>query len=130
MVRYLSPEWFAEVNRAAATSEAGTASGSSARFTVQQIVTGGPEGEVRYWVRVEGGVMEAALGQAEVADITVRQSHDTAVAVASGELSAQAALVAGRIRVSGDTTLLLEHQALLRELAETLAPVRRRASFR
>ncbi|MDP9072316.1 MAG: SCP2 sterol-binding domain-containing protein [Actinomycetota bacterium] len=131
MARYLSPEWFDEVNAAFRTSRPPAAAASSApRFTVQQVVTGGRDGEVRYWVRLEGGAIEAGLGQAEGADVTVCQSHDTAAAVASGELSAEAALVAGQIRVSGDATLLLEHQALLRDIAEALAPVRRRASYR
>ena len=128
MPRYLSPEWFEEINRAA---RAGTpAVATDASFVLQQVVTGGPDGEVRYWVRVHGGAVEAGLGEAAGADVTVTQSYDTAAAVTSGEVTAQAALVAGRIRVSGDATLLLEHHAALAALADAVAPVRRRTSYR
>jgi putative sterol carrier protein len=127
VARYLSQEWFDEINGVTAT-QAGIA--GDARFVLQQIVTGGPDGEVRYWVRVDGGVVEARLGEAEEPDVTVNQSYETAMAVSSGQMTAQAAFVAGRIRVSGNTTLLLDHQAALAALADALAPVRRHTSYR
>ena len=129
MVRYLSPEWFEEVNEVAPAGGGVGAAGADAPFCVQQIVTGGPDGDVRYWVRFEGGAVEAGLGEIGAPDVTVRQSYDTASAVSSGQLSAHAAIVEGRIRVSGDTTLLLEHQTALQELAAALDPVRRRTTY-
>ena len=128
MPRYLSPEWFDEINAAA---RAGTpAFAADASFLLQQVVTGNPLGEVRYWVRIHGGTVEAGLGEVDGADVTVSQSYDTAMAVSSGEITAQAAFVAGKIRVSGDATLLLEHQPALAALADAVAPVRQRTSDR
>jgi putative sterol carrier protein len=130
MAEFLSAEWFDDVNRAAPAGEELRTAMAGARVVLQQVVTGGPDGDVRYWVRIGEGTVAAGPGEAADADVTVSQSYDTAVAVSSGQLSAQAAVLAGRIRVSGDTTLLLAHQAALQELAGAFAPVRRRVTHR
>jgi hypothetical protein len=101
VARYLSAEWFDEINGAGRAGAAtGPATGGSP-VVLQQHVTGGPDGDVAYWVRVGGdATLEAGLGRAESPDVTVTQSYDTALAVSTGELSAQAAFLAGRIRVT------------------------------
>ena len=96
---------------------------------MQQVVTGAPGGDVRYWVRVDDGTVEAGLGEAPRPDVTVTQSYDTAVAVLTGAMSAQAAVMAGRIRVSGDTTVLVTHQEALQGLDVVFAPVRDQTEY-
>lgn len=128
MARYLSGEWFEEINAAARAGAAPPTATGGRPVVLQQLVTGGPDGDVAYWVRVGDGTLEAGLGRAEDPDVTVGQSYDTALAVSTGELSAQAAFLAGRIRVSGDPTALLPHQAVLQELDRALALVRRRTT--
>ena len=127
MVRYLTPEWFEEVNAAARRSPLAGASG--ARLTVQQVVTDGPEGDVRYWVRLEDGMVQTGLGDAPDADATVRQSYETAVALLTGELSVQSAFMSGRIHLSGDMAALMDHQEVLRGADAAFADVHRHTSY-
>lgn len=128
MARYLSPEWFEEVNAAAAVREPSPAR-PGAPLVLQQVVTGAPEGEVRYWIRVHDGKVEAGLGEAETSDATIVQSYDTAVAVMTGKLSAQSALMAGAIRLSGNMAALVERQEALVGMDAAWAGVRERTSY-
>lgn len=129
MARYLSAEWFDEVNQAARDSPELAEATRNVRLTLQQVVTGGPDGDVRYWVTVDGGHVEAGLGQAPDPDVTVTQSYETAVAVSTGSLGAQAAVMDGRIRLSGDTAVLWEHHETLAGLDAVFAPVRARTGY-
>ncbi|MDQ3573560.1 MAG: SCP2 sterol-binding domain-containing protein [Actinomycetota bacterium] len=129
MARYLSPEWFEDVN-AAARERPSAHAAHAAHLTLQQVVTGGPDGDVRYWVRLHDGRVETGLGDAQLPDATISQSYDTAVAVVTGELSVQAALMSGEIRLSGDMATLVEHQEALRGLDAAFSAVRRGTSFR
>ncbi len=129
MVRYLSAQWFDEVNAATGQDRAAATLAGSARLTLQQVVAGTPDGDVRYWVRVHDGAVEAGLGEADSPDATVTQSYDTAVAVVTGQLSVQAALMAGRIRLAGKMSALIEHQEALERIDAAFADLRRRTTF-
>ena len=125
MARYLSQAWFDDVNAAgAAAPEA-----AQPTVTIQQVVTGGPEGEVRYWVRVSGAGLEAGPGTAHRADATVTQSYETAVEVSQGRLGVEDAILAGRIRLSGDVALLVRHQAAFQAVAGAFDQVRDRTTY-
>ena len=129
MARYLSPEWFEEVN-AAARQRPSTEGAGQGRLTLQQVVTGGPDGDVRYWVRLAEGTVVAGLGEARSPDATITQSYDTAVAVVTGEARVQTVLMSGDIRLSGNVATLMDHQEALQGLDSVLADVRRRTSYR
>jgi len=129
MARYLSAKWFEEVNAAAGQLPSAEVT-VPARLTLQQLVTGGPDGDVRYWVRMAGGTVEAGLGEAESPDATISQSYDTAVAVVRGQTRVQTALMSGDIRVSGDVATLVDHHESLQSLDAALADVRRRTTYR
>jgi hypothetical protein len=112
MSRFLSPDWFAEVARDA-PSPLGAPAPETGQLVLEQVVHGTPDGEVRYRVVVGAG---AAYIQAPLAtnpnggpvtpDLTIACDWATAVAMARGELSAQAALMAGRLRVRGNLARL------------------------
>ncbi len=129
MAPFLSRAWFDEVNDAARSGAVRTAA-AGASVTVQQIVTDGPDGVVRYWLRVEDGSVEIGRGDAECPDATVTESYATAVAVRSGELAVEDALLAGRIHLTGDVAALLRDQAALQALAGAFAVVRQRTTYR
>jgi alkyl sulfatase BDS1-like metallo-beta-lactamase superfamily hydrolase len=129
VARYLSPEWFEEVN-AAARQCPSTEVAEPAGLTLQQVVTGGPDGDVRYWVRLAGGTVAAGLGEAESPDATISQSYDTAVAVLTGAARVQTVLMSGDMRLSGNVAALIDHQEVLQGLDAALADVRRRTSYR
>ncbi len=128
MARYLSQQWFEEVN-AALGQDRQPASEAGAGLTLQQVVTGTPDGEVRYWVRVHDGAVEAGLGEAGSPDATVSQSYETAVDVVTGQLTVQAALMAGRIRLSGKIAALIEQREALEGIDAAFADVRRRTTY-
>lgn len=130
MAAYLSPAWFDDVNDAARRSAELRSTTAGMHVTIQQIVTGGPDGEVRYWVRLDDGKVETGPGTAERPDAAVTQSYDTAVAVSRGELAAEAALFAGRIRLTGDMSVLLRNQAALQGAARALGSIRDRTTYR
>lgn len=125
MAVYLSPAWFEEVARLAGAAPAA----GEASVTIQQVVTGAPSGDVRYWVRVAGGAVEVGPGDAAEADATVTQSYGTAVALGSGRLAVEDALREGRIRIAGDVALLTRHQAALLAVGEALSAVHEHTTY-
>lgn len=130
MARYLSAEWFDEVNAAAAAAADLSDAAVGLRLVIQQVVTDGPEGDVRYVVRVEDGRVTVVPGEAPDADVTVTEDHATATAVGCGELAAPAAFMTGRIRVTGDTGVLMDAQPALHRLDAVFAGVRQRTTYR
>ncbi|MDQ1437195.1 MAG: hypothetical protein QOK43_824 [Acidimicrobiaceae bacterium] len=129
MARYLSPEWFDEVNRATADDERIRTDTAGVVLTIQQVVTDGPEGEIRYAVRVRRGEVQVVVGDDPEADVTITEDWGTAVAVASGELPAPAAFMTGRIRVGGNVGVLLDAQGSLQGLDAVFAGLRDRTTF-
>ena len=104
MVRYLSAEWIARLPEA----DAGPA-GPGTRptgFTIRHVVRGAPDGEASYDVRLAGGGPFLRQTGGYPADVTMTCDYDTAAGIASGKLSAQAALSAGRISVGGDLRIV------------------------
>lgn len=129
MAAYLSPAWFDDVNATARADASLHTTTAGANVVLQQVVTGGPAGEVRYWVRVDDGVVEAGPGDATKPDAVVTQSYDTAAAVSRGELTVEDAILGGRARLRGDIGRLVHHQGALLGVAAALGPVRDRTTY-
>jgi hypothetical protein len=107
---YLSDEWFRQLGATAAPAPGPS---SEEGLVLQHLVTGAPDGDVEYHVRVRDRVVTIGRGPAPAPDVTFAEDYGTAAAIASGELSAPAALLAGRIRVGGDLAALIAYQDLL-----------------
>ena len=104
MPKFLSQEWHDETRRMAESQP--ERPGASARM--QYVVTGGPEGDIRYyWVLENGKLLESALGDLEDPEITLTQSYDDAVAIQKGDLDASAAFMQGRVKVTGNMAKLM-----------------------
>ena len=81
--------------------------GTTARM--QYVVTGGLEGDIRYfWVLEDGKLLEAALGDKDDAEVTLTQTYDDAVKIAKGELDPNAAFMQGKIKVTGNMQKLMQ----------------------
>jgi putative sterol carrier protein len=93
------------------------------RLVVQQVVLDGDH-EAAYALRIADGAVAVTPGRAVDADITFTQDRATAAAVARGELSAQAAFLAGRIRVGGEPTAAMAGARELAALGDLFAAVR------
>ncbi len=95
--------------------------------TIGVRVTGGPEGDRRY--RLVLGPDRVGLDQAEAAGATMSLTWDDATAIAQGQSSAQRAFLDGRLKLGGDTGLLLGHQDELNEIDDRLAQLRAATTY-
>lgn len=120
MVRFLSPEWIAALDEAA---QEATVPGE-VRLTVQQIVTDDGGDDVRYHLVLDGGRLRVVPGDAEAPDVTLIQTRDVAAALSRGELNAQQALEAGRLKLRGDIGHLGREGKALSAMEDVFASVR------
>ncbi len=104
MPKFLTKEWHEEFHRLAESQP--ERPGASARM--QYVVTGGPDGDVRYfWVLENGRLAESGLGDLDDAELTLTMSYDDATKIQKGELDANAAFMQGRIKVTGNMAKLM-----------------------
>ena len=110
-VKFLSEEWASQVTQKLNESDAFKQAAGSQSATLQQVVNT-PEGETKYYFKLDNGAAEVALGEAEGAEATITQDYDTAVALAKNELTGTAAYMSGKIKVSGDLMKLMQLQGV------------------
>ena len=104
MAKYLSQEWLDEGRKLA--QEFPERPGATARM--QFAVTGGPEGDVKYYQVLDNGkILESTLGEDANADFTMTSSYDDTVKIQKGELDANAAFMQGRMKVTGNMGKLM-----------------------
>jgi hypothetical protein len=130
VLAYLSDEWVAAVNEALAGLPPG-ADGAPESLTIHQRVTGGPRGDRAYALWFADGTAGAGRqvpGGAEP-DVSFTCDWDTAVAISTGKERAQNAFLSGRLRLGGDSRILLAHAGALASLDDVLAAVRARTDF-
>lgn len=124
-VQYLTEEWAQAVTEALNSSEEfkSAAAGQSAKL--QQVVTGAPQGDVKYYFNLENGQATVALGELEGAEATITQDYDTAVALDKGELNPQQAFMQGKLRITGNMMKLMQLQGVISALPKAAASVER-----
>jgi predicted lipid carrier protein YhbT len=127
--RFLSLAWIEEASTAVSTSAELAEACAGVDLVVQQVVTGGPDGEVRYVVSLRDGEPRLRPGEAEEAAVCFTSDWETAVAVATGATSAQDAFTSGRLTVRGDVTALLRHGRALDGLHAVFAELRDRTTY-
>jgi putative sterol carrier protein len=105
MPKYLSQEWLDEARELAQSQP--ERPGASAKM--QYAVTGGPEGDIKYyWVLENGKLLESKLGELPDVDFTMTLSYDDSVKVQQGELDPNAAFMQGRMKVTGNMGKLMQ----------------------
>ena len=120
-VKFLSEEWAKAVEGALNSSDSFKSAAGSASAKVQQVVTGAPDGEVKYWFKLEGGQASLGMGDSpEPVDATITQDYETAAAMSKNELSGTAAYMSGKLRVSGDLMKLMQLQGALGQMPTAL----------
>ena len=113
MSKWLTQEWLDETTKMAETQP--ERPGASARM--QYVVTGGPDGEIRYyWLLENGKLKESKLGDLPDAEVTLTQTYDDALKIQKGELDANAAFMQGKTKVTGNMGKLMQLMPL------TMAP--------
>jgi putative sterol carrier protein len=117
---FLSPEWADALTEAVnANGEFATAAGSQ-HARIQQVITT-TDGEKRYWTTIEDGKIAMGMGDLDGPDATIRQSYETAVALAKRELSPVTGFMMGKIKVEGNMGMLMGLAGALGKLADTMA---------
>jgi putative sterol carrier protein len=127
--RYLTEEWIDAAHRAVESDAALANATKDVQLTVQQVVTGGPDGDAAYHVVIDDGTVRVVNGQAGNATVTFIQNWETATAIGRGELSAQGAFMTGRIRVRGDLPKLVEYGSLFGGVDDVFADLRERTTY-
>jgi hypothetical protein len=131
VARFLSAEWFTEVARQSPARP--EAAPDPPSLVLEQVVRDGPDGVVRYQVVVtaDGAYIEppSKVGSGPAPDLTIACDWTTAIGLAQGTLSAEAALMEGRLRVSGNLARLSGRAADLVGLDPVPDPVRRQTTY-
>ncbi len=114
MTKWLSGEWFEET-RAMVADQPGPL-GLAAGIQVE--VTGGPDGDVRYYrVFEDGRLADSGVGTLDDPEVTVTLVWGDAVAIQRGELDPNVAFMQGRMKVVGSMGVMVK----LLPLANTAA---------
>lgn len=121
MATFLTEEWTAAIRDALNANEEVTEFAAWAYITLEHVATGVPgRGDVHHWRRFADGKVDVELGAATDPVAVLTTSYEDAVAINKGELDLQAAFARGKLKVDGDVTKLLQHQAELSEVAATV----------
>ena len=125
MVRFLTAEWIEALDGAAREAAVPV----DVALTIQQIVTDDDGTEIRYHLVLDDGCLRVRPGAAAAADVTLVQSREVAAALSRGELNAQQALEAGRMKLRGDIGDLARQGKALTALADVFAVVRAATTY-
>ncbi len=123
MPDYLSPEWF---QAADALLRADRDLGERSRgvdLVLEQRVEVGDD-TIIWHVRFADGVVSMTQGVAADPDVVFVSDLETANGIRSGVVGAQAAFIAGDLRVDGSINALLQHGDLFASLSDVLGPLR------
>lgn len=120
MAEFLTDAWVAELNAAADAVRVP----DDVCLVVQQVVLDDRGDERAYAIRIEDGRASVSPGRVDDAHVTFTQDRATAAAIARGELSAQVAFMAGRLRVGGDVRLVIDRAREIQSLDDLFASAR------
>jgi len=88
---------------------------------VQFDVSGAPDGDLTYYLKVGDGSAETDTGPLEGADVTVASDYETSKAISRGELNVQMAFMTGKIKVGGNMAKIMMHQGVINDYARVLS---------
>ena len=128
MADFLSAEWI-EALDAAARAVTLPEAAAAVSITIEQVVRDAPDGESRYHLRIEAGRALVQPGPAAAPDLRLFADYDMAARIQRGEVNAQEALAAGRLKVQGRFAHLLRVDDALRALEDVFAPVRAETTY-
>jgi len=120
VVKFLTDEWISALDPEARTQRSETIEPFVVEYRVQ---LEGPDPFV-YHIGFDHGSVTVRSGPAPMPTVVLSTDRDTAHGVAVNTLSAQAAFMAGRLRLDGDTMALVRNHHALATLDDVFATVR------
>ena len=120
MVEFLTDEWIAALDHAASAQR----SPISETFVVEYRVQRESDAAVVYQIRFDADAITVTSGESATPTIVLTTDRATALGVATNTLSAQAAFMAGQLRLDGDTMALVRNHDALAKLDAIFAGVR------
>ena len=121
MATFLSDDHFSAAQDALSTDPGFQNSIANVDLGVQFDVSGGPDGDVTYFLKVSDGDVTTGPGPLEGADVTVSSDYETSQAISKGELNVQMAFMTGKIKVGGNMAKIMMHQNVLNDYARVLS---------
>ena len=121
MSKFLSEDWVNAVTAALSVHQGFKNAIGDADLGIQFSTEDAPDGGVDYYLSTSGRNATMALGTLDGADVTVKQSYDTAAAISKGELNTQTAFMTGKLKVSGNLAKLMMHQAAIMQWGAAVA---------
>ena len=115
MAKFLSSEWAQEVTNTLNDHAGFKSAMGNADLGVAFNVSGGPEGDVPYFLKSSGGTTNVALGSLDNADVTINTNYETATAISKGDLNVQTAFMTGKLKVAGNLAKLMMHQSAINQ---------------
>ena len=122
-VKYLSPEWVDAYNAAVAADDAVRKALKGKSAVIQMVVADAPDGEVRYSLRIGDGTASVSLGDADDAEVTIRQSYETSAQVNKGELDGAKAFTQGKVKITGKMIKMMQLRGPLAEVQKALTTI-------
>ena len=119
-VKYLSPEWIDAYNATMAADDAVRKALKGKSAVIQMVVAEAPGGEIHYLLRIGDGTASVSLGDADDAEVTIRQSYETSAQVNRGELDGAKAFTQGKVKISGKMMKMMQLQRPLAEVQKAL----------
>jgi len=121
VAQFLSEDHFEAARAALAADQGFQGAIANVDFSAQFDVSGAPDGDIVYYLKVSGGDTETDLGPLEGADVTVSSDYETSQAISKGELNVQMAFMTGKIKVGGNVAKIMMHQNVINDYARVLA---------
>lgn len=128
--RYLSLDWIDAVGSRVTADTELQKIGSTVSVGITQVVTDGPEGTVIYHLQVGNNAVSFSSGPSDPEDVRLEQEWETAVAVATGSMTAEDAFISGSIRIGGDAQMLLQSQEVFAALDPIFVAVSELTDYR
>ena len=122
-VKFLSDDHLAAATAALNANDDFVTSIANIDMGLQFHVTEAPEGDIDYYLTVGDGAATMAAGELDGADVSISSSHETALALFTGELNTQMAFMTGKIKVAGNMAVLMMNQGVINKWASTVADI-------
>jgi len=124
-MEFLTAPWFEAVQTQLEANELLAAAAANVKLGVQQVVTDVPGGgEIKHNFEIDHGAIRIGLGELAGPDATLTADYATAAAMNRGDLDMMSAFASGKVLVTGDLMVLMQHQATLTHLNSAFEAIR------